>query len=151
MTMTSPKSRQPYRRLHPKVFMLWLGIGSIIMMFAGLTSAYIVRKAMGDWLEFRMPPIFTISTVLILLSSVTLWMAGKAYKSQDQNKYVGLLGLTLLFGLGFTVCQILGWQKLTDYGILLNGNPSGSFLYVISGLHAAHVVGGLVIMLIVFF
>ena len=138
------------KQIHPKVFALWLGLGSVIMMFAGLTSAHIVRKAQGNWVEFKLPSLFYISTALILISSIVLVFAVKAFKSENWNKYRIILGTTSFLGLGFLVTQVFAWKELTSYGILLNGNPSGSFLYLISGLHLFHVLGGVVAMLILF-
>ena len=137
-------------RIHPKMFLLWLGIGSIIMMFAGLTSAYIVREAAGNWVYFKLPNLFNISTLVVILSSVTLFLASKAIKQQKQKTYRNWLGLTLILGIAFLVLQYEGWKELSRTGILLNGNPSGSFLYVISGLHALHILGGVLFLLIFF-
>ncbi len=132
------------------MFAMWLGIGSIIMMFAGFTSAYIVRRAGGNWVEYKLPDLFWVSTVVILLSSITLYIAHKAFKSDNRQRYRLFLGITLLLGLGFVGLQYAGWKELMGYGILLEGNPSGAFLYVISGMHAAHVLGG-ILFLVIFF
>ncbi|MGB1204640.1 MAG: cytochrome c oxidase subunit 3 [Chitinophagales bacterium] len=137
-------------RIHPKMFLLWLGIGSIIMMFAGLTSAYIVREAAGNWVYFKLPDLFNISTLVVILSSITLVLASKSIKKQNQKAYRNWLGLTLILGIAFLILQYEGWKELTRTGILLNGNPSGSFLYVISGIHALHILGGVLFLLIFF-
>lgn len=142
-----PKRKQG---VHPHKFALWLGIASIVMMFSGLTSAYIVRKAGGNWTEFKLPDLFWISTIVIILSSVTLYLAHKAAKEEAHSKYRLWLGCTLLLGFGFVVMQYLGWQALMNIGVLLVGNPSGSFLYVISGVHALHVVAGVAILFVLF-
>ncbi|QQS31059.1 MAG: cytochrome c oxidase subunit 3 [Sphingobacteriales bacterium] len=141
--------KQP-ERIHPKKFALWLGIGTIIMMFAGLTSAFIVRRAAGNWLAFELPPLFYISTLVIALSSLTLIFAQKAFKQNNKIAYKNLIGLTLLLGILFIILQYASWMQLASYGILLRGNPSGSFVYVISGLHAAHVLGGILFLTIFF-
>ncbi|OWY19174.1 cytochrome oxidase subunit III [Sphingobacteriales bacterium UPWRP_1] len=134
------------QRIHPKKFALWLGIGTVIMMFAGLTSAFIVRRAAGNWVEFELPPLFYFSTLVIGLSSIALFFAEKAYKANRHLQYRNLLGLTLVGGITFIILQYAAWMQLASYGILLRGNPSGSFVYVISGLHAAHVLGGVVLL-----
>lgn len=139
------------KRIHPQKFALWLGIGSIIMMFAGLTSAYIVRKAAGNWVDFKLPDWFWISTLVIVASSATLYWAHRAFLQKNEPRYTQMLGLTFLLGCLFMGFQYAGWQELQSYGILLNGNPSGAFVYVISGLHVAHVLGGLVFLGIFFF
>lgn len=128
--------------IHAPLFALWAAMGSMVMMFGSLTSAYIVRQAAGNWLEFRMPDIFYYSTVLILLSSVTLHGSYWAFRNGKETMYKLLLPLTVLLGIGFIVMQYQGWNVLYSIGVALDGNPGGSFFYVISGIHAAHVIGG---------
>ncbi|MGB0838991.1 MAG: cytochrome c oxidase subunit 3 [Chitinophagales bacterium] len=137
-------------KLHPKMFLLLIGLGSIIMSFAGLTSAIIVRKAQGNWLPYKMPDLFIWSTVVILASSATIFFAQRAFKKDHQQQYRLLMGITLVLGTLFLALQYFGWQELTSYGVLLNGNPSGAFLYVVSGLHFAHVIGGVILLLLFF-
>jgi len=134
-------------RIHPKKFALWLGLGSIVMMFAGLTSAFMVRRAAGNWVEYKIPETFMASTLVIVLSSIIIQLAYAAYKRNNVKMYKVGLGVTLLLGFTFCVLQYVGWQALTDIGVRLTGNPSGSFLYVISGIHVIHVVGGMVFLL----
>jgi cytochrome c oxidase subunit III len=138
----SPKS------FHPLKFAMWLAMASIIMLFAALTSAYIVRKAQGNWLEFRLPTIFWFNTLIILLSSVTMQRAVNAFKKYNQNAYRLWLTITFFLGTAFLIGQYIGWLQLDRGGIHLNGNPSGSFVYVISGVHAAHILGGVIILLL---
>lgn len=138
--------------IHPKKFGLWLALGSIVMMFAGLTSAFIVRQAQGNWTPYKLPELFWVSSIVIILSSITLIVAERAIKKDNSALYRQMIGLTFLLGIGFGVLQYLGWQALAGYGIILEGNdPSGAFLYVISGIHVLHVVGGLVFLAIFFF
>lgn len=131
-------------------FTALLGILSITMAFLGLTSAYLVRKFSGNWYNFEVPSVFYTSTLIILISSVTLFVAHKS--NLKNNKLALRLGLffTLVLGVIFCINQYQGWQVLTYEGIYLEGNPSGSFFYVITGMHAAHIVGGLVFLLIAF-
>ena len=133
-----------YRRckIHPKKFALLAACAGIMMMFAAFTSAYIVRQAAGNWLEFRLPDIFFFNTIVILLSSVTLHASYQAFKNGNAGLYRGLLALTLILGLTFLVLQYQGWLALQAIGVELTTNPSGSFVYVISGVHAAHILGG---------
>lgn len=131
------------RGIYPPLFALWLAMGGIIMMFGSLTSAYIVRQAAGNWLEFQVPDVFFYSTVVILLSSITLHAAYRAFVKGSKNLYRVLLPVTLGLGLAFITLQYEGWMSLYDIGVSLDGNPSGSFFYVISGIHAAHVLGGI--------
>lgn len=136
--------RQEYNqsKIHPHKLALWVGIGSIIMMFAAFTSAYVVRRAAGNWLEFKLPDIFMVNTVVILLSSLTIHLAYTGFKSGNEQRYKRMLIATFLLGLAFVVLQYKGWEALTTMGATFTVNPSSSFIYVISGLHAAHVLGG---------
>jgi cytochrome c oxidase subunit 3 len=118
-------------------------MGGMIMMFGSLTSAYIVRHAAGNWLEFRIPEIFFFSTGVILMSSVTLHSSYSAFKNGNARVYKLMLLATLVLGIAFVVLQYQGWLKLYSIGVALDGNPGGSFFYVISGIHAAHVIGGI--------
>lgn len=128
---------------------LWLGIASIIMLFGGLTSAYIVRQAEGNWLIFELPFTFYISTGLIILSSVSMIYAVSSIKKGKNKKSLWGLIVTLFLGLGFMAFQFLSWQELVKQEVFFVGNPSGSFLYVISGLHLAHLIGGFIFLLAV--
>lgn len=132
------------QRIHPKKFAMWLAIASMIMLFAGLTSAFIVRAAAGNWVNFRLPTIFWISTLIIIASSATMHWALTSYKKYNYNHYRIGIALTLLLGCAFAVTQYLGWFKLASIGVFVDGNPSGSFVYVISFVHLLHILGGLV-------
>jgi len=130
--------------VHPQKFGLWLGIGAMTMSFAGLTSAFIVRKAQGNWVNFPLPDIFWISTAIVLVSSLIIHLAYRAYKRQDFRQFNLLMLITILLGVAFLFTQWTGWQQMTKMGILLDGNPSGSFVYIISALHLLHIIGGIV-------
>ncbi len=135
-------------KIHPHKFTLWVGIGSILMMFAGLTSAYIVKRNQANWVTFNLPVAFWYSTAVIMASSFTLWMALKAFKQRAMAKYRSLMAATLGLGVLFIVLQVLGFKQLWQNGITLQANVSYSFLYVIVGLHAAHVIGGVIALIV---
>ncbi len=130
-------------KIHPHKFAVWVGCGSILMMFASLTSAYVVRQAAGNWLEFQLPGIFKLSTLVILLSSLTLHASFIAFKKEKEKQYKTLLIVTYLLAILFFVFQYQGWVALAESGVPFTINPSGDFVYVISWFHAAHVIGGL--------
>lgn len=131
----------------PVKFVLWLFILSSIMLFAGLTSAYIVRQAEGNWKIFDLPSIFYVTTLAIVLSSVTMhYSLIQARKFNLRNQKIGLW-VTFLLGAAFLLGQYEAWKQLVADKIFFAGNPAESFLYVISGLHAVHIIAGLVIML----
>jgi cytochrome c oxidase subunit 3 len=150
--MIAVQTSEP-RRIHPHKFTLWVAIGSIVMMFAALTSAYIVKKNQANWLEFDLPQVFWYSTAVILLSSVTMHLALKAFKAREMGRYRTLITLTAGLGLVFITLQYLGFRDLELRNIALTGprsNSAASFLFVITGLHMVHVLGGVIALLVIF-
>ena len=135
-------------KIHPHKFTLWVAIGSILMMFAGLTSAYIVKRNQANWLTFDLPMAFWFSTAVILLSSLTIFLASRAFKERAMARYRILVAATLVLGVLFIVLQLIGFRQLWQAGITLTANVSYSFLYIIVGIHAAHVIGGLIALII---
>ena len=138
------------KKIHPHKFTLWIGIGSILMMFAGLTSAYIVKRNQANWTTFELPLSFWYSTAAIVLSSITLFLAGRSFKEREMGKYRSLMTATIILGVLFIVLQVIGFRQLWNIGITLQKNVSFSFLYVIVGLHAAHVIGGVIALFVLF-
>lgn len=150
MEMTASTER---KRLHPHKFTMWVALASIVMMFAGMTSAYIVKKANANWIEFRLPTIFWYSTAAILLSSLTVHLALKSFKAREMARYRILIGITALLGIAFVVMQYQGFMDIEAGGLPLFGidsNPSASFVGIIGGLHGLHVVGGVIALLVMF-
>ena len=146
--------------------MMWLAMGSMAMAFAGLTSGYLVRMAQGNWRFFTLPTMFWYSTICIIISSVSLAMGVKAFKNREMSKFRLLISVTLGLGLLFGLFQYLGFYELYHKvqqvringevlkqaeTVRLDGNPSGSFLFVIAGLHLLHLAGGIIALFIVFF
>jgi len=136
--------------------LMWLGIGSIVMVFAGLTSAYTVRRGAGDWFSITLPFVFWISSAVILFSSVTMNIALQSFKKDNTSNGIIFLGITLILGLAFAWFQFRGWGELTRNGIYLvqaKGQTSlisGSFIYLLSGLHLAHMTGGILSLIFCF-
>lgn len=146
-------SEQQRKRLHPHKFILWAAMASIAMMFAGFTSAYIVKRNQSNWLEFSLPTYFWYSTAAILLSSLTIHLAVKAFKARNVARYRTLISITAGLGLLFAVLQCLGFASLENNGVKLignNSNPAGSFLGVITGVHILHVLGGVIVLIVMF-
>ena len=140
------------RKIHPHKFTLWVAIGSILMMFAGLTSAYIVKRSQASWLMIEIPMMFWYSTVTILASSLTVQLALKALKKREMINYRRLLVVTAVLGVLFVVLQVAGFSQFAAQDIRLVGagsNASYSFLLVISCLHAIHVLGGVVALVVI--
>ena len=138
------------KKIHPYKFTLWIAIGSITMMFAGLTSAYIIKRNQPNWLEFDLPVTFWYSTAVIIASSVTIWLAVRAFREKAMAKYRQMLMATFFLGVLFIGLQVTGFVQLWKQGITLTKNVSISFLYPIIGLHAVHVIGGVIALLVMF-
>jgi len=109
--------------MNPKKFGMWLFIGSVVMLFAALTSAYIVRQAEGNWLYFELPTIFTISSIVIFLSSITMHGAYLSAKKDNLEMVKVLITITTVLGLVFLILQFEGWKDLVDKQVYLVGNP----------------------------
>lgn len=139
-------------KIHPHKFTMWVAMGSIVMMFAGLTSAYLVRKSQANWLEFNLPPVFWFSTIVILISSLTMHLALKSFKAREMHRYRILITITAALGVLFAGLQYTGFTYLYSNGVQVFGagsNPSASFLGVITGLHAIHVLGGVIALIVI--
>ena len=126
---------------------------SMFMMFAGLTSAYIVKRNQSNFLEFSLPLVFWYSTLVILASSLSIQLAVKSFKAREMSRYRILITITAILGVGFAALQTMGFMNLESHGIHLTGpksNASASFILIIVGLHALHVLGGVVSLLVMF-
>lgn len=151
--MMEGTTRMPDQRkkIHPHKLAMWIAIGTMMMMFGGLTSGYIVRKAQGDWRYFDIPPVFYVSTAVILISSFTLHFGIRAFKKRMMPRFQVLITTTLALGILFGILQVVGFYTLYDNNIRVDGNVSESFLYVMSWAHLLHILGGIIALLIVFF
>ncbi len=136
-------------RIHPHKFTLWIALASIVMMFAGLTSAYIVKRNLSNWITFDLPIIFWYSTAIIILSSITIIISRNAFRQREMKTYRRWLVVTLILGIAFVFLQYVGFTRLWQSGITLTRNVSFSFLYIIVGLHALHVVAGVIALIII--
>ncbi|MGD9328742.1 MAG: cytochrome c oxidase subunit 3 [Cyclobacteriaceae bacterium] len=130
-------------------FIVWLFIVSITMLFAALTSAYIVKQSGGEWLNFNLPGMFWITSVIIIVSSITMQLALSAARADRFKGLRTYLIVTALLGLAFLIGQYESWKQLVEMDVYFVGNPAGSFLYVLTGLHAVHIISGLIFLLIV--
>lgn len=132
--------------------LLYISMVGMLMIFASLTSAYIVRQKKGDWLNFELPQMFYISTAIIIISSVSINWALAAAKKNDFKSIKWAALTTLLLGIAFTITQFQAWGALVDQKVFFAGkysNASGSFLYVLTGLHLAHLFGGIIAVFVV--
>jgi cytochrome c oxidase subunit 3 len=135
--------------MNPKKFAMWLFIATVMMLFAALTSAYIVRRAEGNWVFFELPSLFYYTSVFIILSSITMQWAYFAAKRDNLEMVKVTVGVTSVLGIAFLIGQYFAWKELIKESIYLVGNPSGSFIYLITGLHGLHIISAVIFLLIV--
>jgi cytochrome c oxidase subunit III len=137
---------------------IWIALAAITMSFAAFTSALIVRQASAtDWRHLPIPSIVLLNTAVLLASSITLEVARRRVadfaRGNIQDRAAALLSLctTLFLGLLFVGGQIVAWSQLRARGLYLASNPNSSFFYVLTAIHAMHVLGGLAGLLRVIF
>ena len=128
---------------------------SMTMMFAGLTSAYVVSQSRADWLkDFQLPSAFYYSTIAILGCSITFHLAKKAIQKDDQSKTTLLLLSTLALGILFVVLQFVGFGQIVENGYYFTGSESSittTFLYIVVIVHLLHLAGGMISLLIIIY
>lgn len=127
----------------PRRFGLWLFLGTLSMLFAGFTSAYVVRRASADWAPIPTPGVLWVNGAVLLASTVALEVARRRLRGWDLVGTQGWLAITGALGGLFLLGQLLAWRALAAQGVFLASNPHSSFFYVLSGLHALHLLGGL--------
>lgn len=134
--------------------MLWVSMISMTMFFAGLTSAYVVSRKREDWVTFDLPTAFYISTVLIVLSSITIFLSQRFLKKDNLKTSFLLLLLTLILGISFIYYQYEGFNYLKSVGLFFTGpnsNVSTSFIIGITFMHILHLIAGLIVLLVVIY
>lgn len=135
--------------------MLWFGLASLLMSFAGWTSAYIVSRSREDWMQdYELPGAFWVSTAIILCSSLTYWLAKRAVADNRQSKGTFWLGITLVLGIGFIVSQLIGFSEMIGMGYYFTGPTSNitlSYIFLIAAIHILHVAAGLISLLVVLY
>ncbi|PHS54393.1 MAG: cytochrome oxidase subunit III [Lutibacter sp.] len=134
--------------------MLWVSMISMTMLFAGLTSAYVVSKNRIDWVSFDLPNAFYISTLLIVVSSITFMLAKFFIKKNNRQLTTVFLVSTLFLGVGFMFFQLEGFNELLNANLFFTGEQStvkSSFIYGITGAHLAHVLAGIMVLLVVLY
>jgi cytochrome c oxidase subunit 3 len=134
--------------------MLWISMISMVMFFAGLTSAYVISMNRNDWVSFDLPQSFYVSTILIVASSITLFLSQRFLKQNKRQLSLILLVVTLLLGIGFVWQQYVGFNQLKSIGLFFTGpesTVSTSFIIGITFMHVLHLFAGLVVLLVVIY
>ncbi len=143
------------KRRRAKKMMLWFAMISMAMSFAGITSAYVVSKSRPDWLtDFQIPQAFYISLVVVLISSLTIYMARVSVQKENHKAGMVLLILTFVLGVLFMVLQFNGFSQIIENGYFFTGSESTittSFIYLVVILHMAHITGALIALLVVIY
>jgi cytochrome c oxidase subunit 3 len=151
MDLSQGTTREKQNRA--KKMMLWFGIISLIMSFAGLTSAFIVSSSREDWLsDFVLPTSFIYSTLIIFLSSIFLYAAKQTLKKNQATTTSSLLIGVLVLGIAFIYSQILGFNQIIDAGYNFTGPTSNitmSYVYIIAVVHIVHVLAGIICLIVV--
>ena len=139
------------KKFNGYMMMLAFLIASISILFLTLTLTYLFSKNWADnILNLKIPPVFYIDTLILVMGSVALFMSMKSFDKDDANGYKLWLYISLLSGVCFLFGQIAGWYALSNTGFGLTEHRSGAFLYVISGIHAAHIIGGVAFLVMIF-
>ena len=149
------KTEYELRSARSYKLLLLFAMISMTMMFAGITSAFVVSKSRADWLkDFQLPNAFYWSTLLIIFSSVTFHLAKKAIKKDEINTTTKYLLVTLASGIGFVVLQFVGFGQIVANGYYFTGAASSittTFLYIVTVVHLLHLAGGLISLLIIIY
>ena len=144
-TVAKKKSAKP---------MLWISMISMVMFFAGLTSAYVISMKRDDWVSFDLPQAFYVSTFLIVASSITLFLSQRFLKQNKRQLSLILVIATLLLGIGFIWQQYVGFNQLKSIGLFFTGpesTVSTSFIIGITFMHVIHLFAGVVVLLVVIY
>lgn len=128
-----------------------LGMVSIFMFFMALAAAFLVRRTGKDWINFRLPTIIWINTIVLLTSSLTVELARRRLALNDQSGFKMMWRATTALGVAFLVGQIVAWRDLVAMGFYVGTNASSSFFYVFTAAHAAHLIGGILALFYVLF
>ncbi|SHF98769.1 cytochrome c oxidase subunit 3 [Flavobacterium johnsoniae] len=155
MEMTLTTSDEQVRKSKSAKLILLFAMVSMTMMFAGLTSAFVVSKSRADWLQnFQIPSAFYFSTAVIIGCSITFFLAKKAIQNGNRTSTTVFLLGTLVLGVLFVVLQFRGFGQIIESGYYMTGQGSSittTFLYVIALMHLLHLAGGLISLLIIIY
>ncbi len=138
---SGPRAFAGARILDPAQLALWFFLATVVMLFAAFSSAYLIRRAAADWLPVALPGILWATTAVLALSSLTLELGRRASAHRAALRWVTA---TAILGLAFVAGQFLAWRQLAASGVFIPTNPHSSFFYILTGLHALHLAGGIV-------
>lgn len=128
---------------------MWVGIAAIVMLFAALTSVWVIRKGVSpEWIPTAIPGIIYLNSVILLVSSLTLEFARGSLTAGLSKRFLGWLYVTLALGIAFLAGQIEAWRQLVERGVYVSTDPSSSFFYLLTAAHGLHLLGGVIALLV---
>jgi cytochrome c oxidase subunit 3 len=122
----------------------WVLLTAVIMLFAGLTSAYIVLRGVPSWQNIELPYLLWPNTAILLLSSLAVEISKRAIRRNDVESMRRWLIVGGVLGFGFLAGQLAAWRQLVNAGVYLPSTQQSSFFYILTGLHGLHLLGGIV-------
>jgi cytochrome c oxidase subunit III len=128
---------------------MWIFLSTVAMLFAAFLSAYLVRRAAADWVPVTLPGVLWASSAILIASSGTLEGARAACRNGQRRAAARWLLATTVLGFLFLAAQAWAWRRLVEEGVYLPTSPHSSFFYIFTGLHALHLLGGLVFLVFV--
>lgn len=141
------EQQEPKRPLSmdPRKFNFWIFLGTVVMFFMALTSAYLVKRADGVWVLFQLPKVLYITTVVIVVSSILLQLG--YHFSEKKNVFRISLVAVMALGMVFLVGQFYAWIDLVQHNVYFAGNASGSFVYAIMLFHGLHIISAIIVLI----
>ncbi len=146
MGTVSAPSRDVAKRHQAVQLGVWGFLATVTMLFAAFSSSYIVRQSGTDWQQTPLPGLLWANTLVLALSSVALEMARREARRDRSTAVKVSLATTILLGLTFLLGQFGAWRQMVAEGYYLPTNPHSSFFYILTGLHAAHLTAGLLVL-----
>ena len=123
---------------------VWILLTAVVMLFAGLSSAYIVLRGVPAWQNIELPSLLWPNTAILLLSSVAIDLARRAIRRRDAQSMKRWLVAGVGLGVAFLLGQVAAWRQLVNAGVYLPSTLQSSFFYILSGLHGVHLLGGVI-------
>lgn len=139
-----------YARGNPYLTMLWFAMAGSVILFLVIIVSFFNRAGMPDFRPLQVPAVFWVSTFIMVFSSFTLLQANENYKAERYDHFKNWIGFTLLLGVIFILSQGAGWFELISHEMTMNASVSAAYLYLMSGLHAAHIILGLIVLAFIY-
>ena len=128
---------------------LWILLTAVVMLFAGLSSAYIVLRGVPAWQRIELPSLLWTNTLILLLSSVAIDISRRAVRRNDLQSMKRWLTVGGLLGLAFLIGQLAAWRQLVNAGVYIPSTLQSGFFYILTGLHGVHLLGGVIALCVV--